>query len=140
MKLGQFALTTCLVAFFFCPAGAVQGQEGTGQQIGKQVDQAVERLREGAKDVASKVREEFEAARASVDRLSVAGRVYARLHWDKALHNASISVEVRKDGSTTLRGTVPSEKAKVKAGQITDDTVGVERVVNELKVQTPATR
>jgi hypothetical protein len=57
----------------------------------------VGRLREGAKDVAGRVREEFEAARASVDRLSVQGRVYARLCWDKALNNAAISVDVGKD-------------------------------------------
>ena len=65
------------------------------------------------------------------------GRVYARLHWDKALYVASISVDVGKDGNTTLRGTVADERAKAKAEQLTGDTVGVQRVVNELKIQPP---
>jgi hyperosmotically inducible periplasmic protein len=113
----------------------VVAQEGTGQRIGKKVDQAIGQLREEAKDVAGKVKNGFEEARASVDRLGVEGRVYARLHSDKALNGASISVDVGKDGNATLRGTVPNEAAKVKADQLAADTVGVQRVVNDVTVQ-----
>jgi osmotically-inducible protein OsmY len=91
-------------------------------------------IREGAKDVANQLEEGFEKVRASVDRMSVAGRVYARLRWDKALNNASISVDVSKDGVTTLHGTVGNEAAKKKAEDLARDTVGVDRVTNELEV------
>jgi len=67
----------------------------------------------------------------------VEGRVYARLHWDKALQDASISVDVGKDGLATLHGTVPNEATKAKAEQLADDTVGVQRVANELSIQPP---
>lgn len=121
-------------------AVAVQGQEGTGERVGKKADQAFEQLREDAKDVAGQIKKGFEKARAMVDRLGVEGRVYARLHWDKALNNASISVDVGKDGTTTLRGTVADLTAKAKAEQLTGDTVGVQRVVDELAVQLPAAK
>jgi osmotically-inducible protein OsmY len=131
MVMTGWLAALCLVT------GAASAQEGTGEQAGKKVDEAIERLREGAKDVAGRVREGFEEARRKVDRLNVAGRVYARLHWDKALQDASISVDVGKDGLATLHGTVPNEQAKAKAEQLANDTVGVERVVNEMNIQPP---
>ena len=67
--------------------------------------------------------------------MGVEGRVYARLHWDKALYGASISVDAGKDARITLRGTVLDAKARAKAEQLAGDTVGVQRVVNELKIR-----
>lgn len=113
-----------------CVTAGIRGEEGTGEQVGKKIDQTIGEFREGAKKVIGDVR-------ASVERMGVEGRVYARLHWDKALQGASISVDVGKDGNTTLRGTVPDGKAKAKAEQLAGDTVGVQRVVNELKIQPP---
>jgi len=125
IMLGGTAALCVIVTF------VVQGQEGAGEQVGKKVDQTIGEIQEGAKKI-------IDDARASVERMSVEGRVYARLHWDKALQGALISVDVAKDGDTTLRGTVPNEKAKAKAEQLAGDTVGVQRVANELKVQPPA--
>jgi osmotically-inducible protein OsmY len=110
-------------AVVLCAAVAAQGEDTIGQKIGRTVDQAVNQVQLG-----------FEEARNTVNRLSIEGRVYARLHWDKALQDASISVEAGKDGAATLRGTVPSESAKAKAEQLTNDTIGVERVANELQI------
>ena len=121
-------------------AVSATAQEGVGRRAGEKVDQAVERLREEAKDVAGQMREGFVDARAMVERMGVTGRVYVRLHWDKALQDASISVDVAKDGRTTLRGTVASEEAKTKAAQLADDTIGVQRVVDELKVEASSAR
>jgi osmotically-inducible protein OsmY len=135
MNLWRFVLTSNLVAVFVGAVVVGYGQESTGQRIGEKADEAIAGLREAAHNVADQVRKSFEEARATVDRLSAEGRVYARLHWDKALNGASISVEVGKDGNTTLRGMVPNEAAKMKADQLAGDTVGVQRVVNELKVQ-----
>ena len=121
---GTFALGLTVTA-------CVRSQEGTGEQVGKKVDETIGQIREGAKKV-------FEDVRGSVERLSVVGRVYARIHWDKALNNSSISVDVSKDGNTTLSGTVPDEKAKAKAELLAGDTVGVQTVVNELTIPPPA--
>jgi osmotically-inducible protein OsmY len=134
MDLWRFMMTGSLVVVCLCAAIDAQAQEGTGERIGDKVDRAIGQLREGAKDVADWVREGFEEARVAVDRLSVVGRVYARLHWDKTLHDAAISVDVDKEGNTTLRGAVPNEEAKVKAVQLAGDTVGVQRVTSELSI------
>ena len=127
----RFIMLGGTVALCVIVTAGVRSEEGTGEHVGKKVDQAIGELREGAKKV-------IEDVRGSVERLGVEGRVYARLHWDKALQGASISVDAGKDGNTTLRGTLLDEKAKAKAEQLAGDTVGVQRVANELKVQPPA--
>ena len=116
-----FSISTLSIVLLCATIGA-QGEDTIGQKIGRKVDQAV-----------NQVQQTFEEARNAVNRLSVEGRVYARLHWDKALQDASISVDVSKDGVATLHGTLPNDAAKVKAEQLTNDTVGVERVANELQ-------
>jgi len=136
MRHLRFVALVSLVVF--CLGAACEGQEGAGERIGKKADQAAEQLREGAKDVVGQIQIGFEKARALIDRFGVEGRVYARLHWDKALNNASISIEVGKDGTTTLRGAVSDATAKAKAEQLAGDTVGVQRVVNELAIQPAA--
>jgi hyperosmotically inducible periplasmic protein len=112
-------------------------QEKPGPTIGDRVDRALGQIRQEAHSVAGKLREEFERARVAVDNMGVQARIYARLHWDKALVNATVSAEVQKGGIATLRGTVPTAAAKAKAKQLAADTVGVERVVDELKVVSP---
>ena len=76
----------------------------------------------------------FEDVRGSVERLSVVGRVYARIHWDKALNNWSISGDVSKDGNIMLeRGTVPDRRPRRKPTPLPEEhRVGVQTVVNEL--------
>jgi hypothetical protein len=135
MSCWRFAAVGSVMCLCLGVAVSAAAQQGEGERIGEKVDQAIGRLREEGKDLAGRVREGFEEARATVDRMSEVGRVYARLHWDKALQNASISVDVGKDGLATLRGTVPNEEAKTKASQLAGDTVGVKRVANDLKVE-----
>jgi hyperosmotically inducible periplasmic protein len=121
------AITLCLAA------SQLSAQEGQGQRLGEKVDRAIDRI-------SQQVRESFNEARAAVDRLGVMGRVYSRLHWDKALSDAAISVDVADGSIATLRGTVANEAAKAKAEHLAADTVGVERVVNELKITPPRGR
>ncbi len=120
---------SALSAILFFAAVTVQGEDTLGQKIGRKVDQAV-----------NQVQQTFEEARNAVNRLGVEGRVYARLHWDKALQDASISVDVSKDGVATLHGTVANDAAKVKAEKLTNDTVGVDRVANDLQIVPPTTK
>ena len=75
-------------------------------------------------------------ARRSVDDLGVEARVYGRLHWDKALNEAEIVVEVQNGGVVVLHGAVLDEEARDKAVALAVETVGVERVIDML---TPAT-
>lgn len=120
-------------------AASAHAQDGVGKRIGEQLDQAVGQLRDEAKEAAGQLQEGFDKARRSVHRMGVAARVYARLHWDKALTEATISVDVnpdavKKDNVAALSGTVGSEAAKKRAEELAQSTVGVDRVVNDLKV------
>jgi osmotically-inducible protein OsmY len=140
MRIGR-GLTTCGIAgvclLLAGPAGAQERkEEGFQERLGR----AIGEFKETTKDLRHQVREGFESVRDSIDRMSTEGRVYARLRWDKALSDATISVDVDKDGVTVLRGTVPSESAKRRAEQLAVDTIGVERVTNELKVVPPQSR
>ncbi len=66
--------------------------------------------------------------------MGVVSRVYGRLHWDKALTDATITVDSREDGVIVLRGSVADSAAKSKAETLTSETVGVTSVVNELGI------
>jgi osmotically-inducible protein OsmY len=141
MMKGLHWLMVCGVAGV-CIFAATRGwsQEGVGERVGQQVDRVFGQLREEAGELAGDVRQGFEKARAAVDRMSVEARLYARLHWDKALSDAPISVDVDRDGVALIQGTVSSEEAKAKAGQLAEDTVGVNRVTNDLEVAPPVSR
>jgi hypothetical protein len=110
-----FVSMAALAAIVGLPV-TVHAQQGIGERIGESLDQAVEQLQDEARDVAE----------------------LARIRWDKALQGANVTVELQKDGTTVLNGTVSTETAKQKAGQLAEDTVGVVRVANNLRVVAPA--
>jgi len=140
MRSSHILTGCCLVAGSLCIATAGWAQDSLSKKIEDRVNEAVSEIQEGAHTLAGQIREEYEKARAAVDRMGIAGRVYARIRWDKALSGGSVSVRVEKGGKATLRGTVPSEDARSKASQLAADTIGVESVVNELKVAPVAKR
>jgi hyperosmotically inducible periplasmic protein len=120
------------------PKDRPPAREGAGEKAGEKIDRVVEDIKEGVRDITSSVRQRFAEAKASVDRMGVEGRVYGRLHWDKALNDARVEVEVREGGMAVLSGTVHDAAARVKAVSLTNDTVGVSRVVDQLSIA-PAT-
>ncbi|MHC5541669.1 BON domain-containing protein [Singulisphaera rosea] len=132
-KYGTIAGAVCGLAIL---AGVSLAQEpkGTGSSVGEKVDNAVQSLKKGARDAGDAVRDQYNKMRTSVHDMNVSARIYGRLHWDKALADAKIDIDVRKDGMTTLSGTVPDLKAKAKAVDLTRDTVGVSEVVDRLTV------
>lgn len=99
------------------------GDESVREKVERGVGQISEQLRKGWAEV-----------RAAVDKLGVEGRVYGRLHWDKELTEAVLDIRVLDDHGVVLRGSVPNQSAKRKAVRLTQDTVGVKRVVDELAV------
>ncbi|WP_164103196.1 BON domain-containing protein [Candidatus Laterigemmans baculatus] len=107
-----------------------RGQQGLGERLGEQFDQGLNRLR-------TEVREGWESLRSTVDRMGVQGRVYSRLRWDKQLADLKIEVDVVEGGIVTLRGQVSDAEAQKKAVGLASDTVGVTRVIDELRVLAP---
>ena len=125
-------LTLAIGLFACATAQPVHAQQGLGERIGQQLDQGLDRL-------GDQLREGWESLRKTVDRMGVQGRVYSRLRWDKHIATAEIDVDVDADeeGTVALRGVLPSAQAKQKAVQLAQDTVGVNRVIDELRVVEP---
>lgn len=108
-------------------------QEGPGEKAGEKIDDLGRKIKKGIDKAEDAVREGFHKTRDSVHSMSVAARVYGRLHWDKALHSSNLNVKV-EEGVATLTGSVPTAEAKTKAVTLTAETVGIRRVVDELTI------
>lgn len=107
-------------------------QSGVGERVGETVDR-------GLTNIGNRLRKTWADFRKSVDELSVQGRVYGRLHWDKAIGSAPIEITVQDENVVTLSGTVPNEAAHRTAVTLANDTVGVRQVVDRLNVAAPTT-
>ncbi len=104
------------------------GQKQDSDSIGDKIDR-------GVRDVESKLRESWGDIKRGTHRMTVQGRVYARLYWDKSLADANLKIEARDGGVVVLKGTVPNREAKRRAVELAQSTVGVNETVDEL---TPA--
>jgi hypothetical protein len=125
--LKSFALClSCVVASAQTPP-LPQSQPGTAAQIGEKIDR-------GLNQIGAELSQAWAEARKSVEKMGVQGRVYGRLHWDKALETATVDIEVRDGQAVVLKGKVDTAAAKLKAEQLARDTIGVTSVVNELAV------
>lgn len=133
MRTIRYSLFFAVVLAAILVATRAWSQDGLGERIGQTIDKAAEQVRQEAGELAEDLRAGFAKAKNAVDRMSLEARVYARLHWDKALGDAELSVDI-EDGAVVVDGVVSSDEARVKAGRLAEDTVGVARVVNRLKV------
>ena len=100
---------------------------GVGERVGESVDR-------GLTSIGNRLRKTWADFRKSVDELSVQGRVYGRLHWDKAIGSAPIEISVQNENIVTLSGSVPTEAARRTAVSLANDTIGVRQVVDHLTV------
>jgi hyperosmotically inducible periplasmic protein len=108
--------------------------QGAAEKAGERLDEAAQKIKRGLGEVAEDLRARFRRTRESVQSMGVEARVYGRIHWDKALADAPIELDVSTDGVATLRGSVADAAAKAKAVALARDTVGVTQVVDELAV------
>jgi osmotically-inducible protein OsmY len=111
-------------------------EQGPGEKAGGRLDQAGRSIRKGLEEAGDAIRGQFSRARDAVHNMGVASRVYGRLHWDKLLTSSTLDLDV-KNGVATLRGSVPSAKAKERALELTRETVGVTRVIDQLAIEPP---
>jgi hypothetical protein len=103
-----------------------------GERVSESVDRGLNRLGE-------KLRKTWAEIRKSVDELTVQGRVYGRIHWDKALADAPIEITVQNENVVTLSGSVPNEAARLTALSLAEGTIGVGKVVDHLTVSETTT-
>ena len=123
-------------AAWFGGVGRAQ-QEGAGEKAGEKLDEVGRKIKKGLDKAEDAVREGFHKTRDAVHSMSVAARVYGRLHWDKALHSSPLTVKV-EEGVATLSGSVPTAEAKTKAATLAAETVGVTKVIDELTIPASA--
>ena len=109
------------------------GQQKESDSLGDKVDR-------GVRQVESKLRETWGDITRATHRMTIQGRVYARLYWDKALTEAPFKVEVKNGGVVVLKGSVPTSEAKKHAVELTQSTVGVNETVDELGVAPEKTK
>jgi len=127
---GTVAILTVVLS---TPAQAQQVPEpnqrqGFAERLGERVDRGIERL-------GTEAFEGWQALRRSVDRFGVQARVYSRLRWDKEIATADIEVVVEGEGVVVLRGELRDAQAKRKAIELAQDTIDVQKVVDELSVR-----
>lgn len=109
------------------PVPPPTSEPGVGKRIGESVDR-------GLNTLGQRIRKTWADVRQSVDELTVQGRVYGRLHWDKALEKAPIEISVKDESTVVLSGTVADESAHTTAVQLAQGTIGVGKVVDNLMV------
>lgn len=106
---------------------AQESEDGPAESIGRRIDRGLE-------DLAKELRATWAEVRQSVDQLSVRGRVYGRLRWDKNLAEHPIEIAVKENDIVVLTGGVPDEESRQKAVRLAEDTVGVREVVDSLEI------
>src|SRR5205085_1464034 len=126
LPVGLGVCLLCAAAVAQAPQSP-QPQPGTAAQIGDKIDR-------GLSQIGAELSQAWADVRKSVEKMGVQGRVYGRLHWDKALEGANLEISVSENQAVVLSGNVASAAAKQKAEELARDTVGVSSVVNELTV------
>jgi osmotically-inducible protein OsmY len=119
-------LGIALSAFFGLTATA-GAQEPAKESLGDSVSR-------GVREIEAKLRETWADVQRGTQRMTVQGRVYARLYWDKSLVGATIDIESRDGGIVVLKGSVPNISAQQRAADLVESTVGVKQAVNELAI------
>ena len=82
-----------------------------------------------------KLSDSWSAARGCWTDAALDGRVATRMRWDKTLADAHIEVRAAAPGVVRLRGTVADQATHEHALDVAAATVGVEKIVDELKVE-----
>jgi len=99
--------------------------QGPAQRVGQGLDNAGKNIRRGVEGAVVR-------GQVSAFEKDLLARVYHRVHWDTRLVNSSMQIVVQANGSVILRGAVSDDAAKQRAIDLTQTTVGVTAVVDEL--------
>ncbi len=111
----------------------------TTEKIKETAGSAVSSVKKGVGTASEAIKNKYIAAKDHVKAMEIEARVYARIHWDKALIGHKVDLSAPKAGTIVLSGTVVDAKAKAKALELTTDTIGVTDVVDNLTIGTAAT-
>jgi hyperosmotically inducible protein len=123
-----------ILATLTCMAGCSGEDTERLAHVGRKV---VEKIETATGNADGKLLGGLTVMRGTADQLDLAGRVSARLHWDKAL--TDVKIEVSATGAALeLRGTVREQAQKQRAVQLAESTEGVDKVTDNLEVVSKA--
>jgi len=89
---------------------------------------------ERSQAAASPLREKFDHTLQGIGALGLRQRVQHRLQWDKTLAETSIEVAVT-DNEVELKGALKRDEQRRRALDLTETTIGVERVIDHLVLE-----
>jgi hyperosmotically inducible protein len=113
---------------------AVDATVGAAEKTKEGVQKGVGKAEQGVGKAADKTSEAVGKVGDRMGDTSVTTRVKAGFSGEKLLRDTAIDVETT-DRVVTLRGTVGTNAAKARSGEIAGSTEGVTRVVNQLVVK-----
>jgi hyperosmotically inducible protein len=115
---------------------ASKAAEEEAKKAGEQIDEAASKSKQEIDEEAASAKKAVEeTAKGEGTSPQLQGQLERKLSTDQRLHGSDITTAVDDKGVVTLSGTVPTEKAKTRALQVTTSLKGVTEVRDELKVQ-----
>jgi osmotically-inducible protein OsmY len=128
-----------LGAWQFC-GGLLIIATGCNQQDAERIVRVGQKLSVRAEslagDQAGGLNKSWQSVRNSWQETTLAGRVTARLSWDKKL--AEVQIQASATGSTVeLKGTVHDAEQRQRAVELAETTTGVDKVTDALEVAEP---
>jgi BON domain len=133
MSKQSFGFTFALLAATVLSLSSTgHAQQGIAGRAAEALDNAGRNIRFGVENTVAK-------SKAAVYEQELLARVYSRIHWDKYLVKSTLELQVQADGTAILRGAVTDKAVKDRAIVLARDTVGINRVIDEITVL-PASR
>ena len=108
-------------------ASSTYAQDGPLKRAGRALDQT-------GKNIRSSVETEVVRGQITAQERDILNRVGKRIEWDKQLAGSTLRVEVQPGGVVVLQGSVLSNAAKLRAVDLTENTTGVNSVIDQLAV------
>jgi hypothetical protein len=128
-------LIVLILSILACPTMQAYAQFGPADAVGRALENAGRNIRRGVQNAVDATQ-----GPVVVYENPLVARVYSRLQWEKLLAGSTLELEVRDDGTAVLRGEVASKEAKERAFLLARDTIGINRVIDELRVPASATK
>lgn len=122
------AAIVLIVLAFSAPVHA----QGIAARAGDALDNA-------GRTVRNTVESAIGQARAATHEQELLARVYSRIRWDKYLAGSSLEIQTQADGTAILKGSTSDKVRKERAVALARDTVGINRVVDEISVSPSVT-
>jgi hypothetical protein len=132
-SLGSWQFGGALLVSTVLATGCNEGDAERLARVGQKLSARAESL---AADQASGLHKGWQTVRNGWQETTLAGRVAARLRWDKKL--ADLELQTSATGSVVeLKGTVHDAEQRHRAVELAETTTGVEKVTDALEIESP---